>query len=181
MRLSLRQTKRQTTFAILAALILVSQIALAGIPGLQFVGTFIATLTVTYRKSALIPIYVFVLLFLLYYGFFAWNLPYLYVWLPLWGLFMFAEWFANKVQLSVGTRMYFYAVLCGLHGLSFGILYSPFQALIMGWDFEQTLIWIRAGFLLPPYVDFIHATSNFTIGFLIIPLSKLLKKLESSY
>ena len=68
-----------------------------------------------------------------------------------------------------------YPAVCCLHGLLYGILYSPAQALMFGLNFEQTLIWIGAGF----YFDIIHGISNFAMGFLVLPLSKIILKLES--
>ena len=67
-----------------------------------------------------------------------------------------------------------YMVICALHGLSFGALYAPVQAIVMGLDFEGMLLWIANGF----YFDVIHCIGNFACGTLIIPLAALLKKLE---
>jgi len=161
----------------LGAAMLASQIATYGIPGVQLVMFFIATLTLTYRWRALIPIYVYVLLFLQFYGFFTWNLPYLYIWIPLWGIFMLAGYISEKLKLPNKIRVPLYMILCGLFGLSFGALYAPFWALIAGLNFKQTIAWIIAG--LP--VDISYAVCNFAAGVLIVPLSELLKKLDRSY
>ncbi len=67
-----------------------------------------------------------------------------------------------------------YSAVCGLHGLLFGVMYAPVQALFFGLDFNQTLAWIAAG--LP--FDIMHAIGNFAAGFLIIPLVKLIKKVN---
>ena len=90
MRSSTRKLRDLTVFAILAAVTLTAQIALWGLSGVQLNGLIIAAVTVTYRARALILVYVYVLLYCLYYGFFPWNLPYFYIWLPLWGMFMLA-------------------------------------------------------------------------------------------
>ena len=68
-------------------------------------------------------------------------------------------------------------VLCALHGLSFGTLYAPFASLMFGFSFNiQTMAaWIAAGFMF----DVTHAIGNFAAGALIIPLSELLKKLDT--
>ena len=65
-----------------------------------------------------------------------------------------------------------YAIVYALHGLCYGILYAPAQALMFGLDFKGMIAWIGAGF----YFDIIHAIGNFALGFLIIPLSNALKK-----
>jgi hypothetical protein len=65
--------------------------------------------------------------------------------------------------------------VCCLHGLSFGVLYAPMQALLYGFDFEQMIAWIMTGVTF----DIIHAIGNFAGGLLILPMVKLLKKIES--
>jgi energy-coupling factor transport system substrate-specific component len=61
-----------------------------------------------------------------------------------------------------------------LHGLSFGTLYAPANALFFRLSFNGMLAWIIAG--LP--FDVIHAIGNFAAATLIIPLAALLKKLD---
>ncbi|MBD5080228.1 MAG: hypothetical protein HDT44_00480, partial [Ruminococcaceae bacterium] len=61
-----------------------------------------------------------------------------------------------------------YPVVCGLHGIAFGTLYAPAQALLFGFSFKQTLAWIASGF---PF-DVIHGVSNVCAGLLILPLTK---------
>jgi len=159
----------------LGAMTLASQIVTYAIPGVQLVMFFLATFTLTYRVRALIPIYVYVLLYLLHYGFMPWNLPYLYIWLPLWGVFMLAGKIADKLRLVHKPRMLLYMVLCGLYGLAYGVLYAPFWALIAGLSFNQTLVWITAGLSF----DINYAVCNFAMGVMIVPLSQLLKRLDN--
>ena len=61
-----------------------------------------------------------------------------------------------------------------MHGLLFGVLYAPAQALLFNLNFEQMIAWVVAGF---PF-DAIHALSNVGAGLLILPLTKLLRKLD---
>ena len=70
-----------------------------------------------------------------------------------------------------------YPLLCALHGLAFGVLYSPAQALMFGLNFQQMLVWIASGFGF----DIIHCVGNFAVGFIIYPLSEVLRKLENRY
>ena len=65
-----------------------------------------------------------------------------------------------------------YMAVCALHGLLFGVLYAPSQALLFGFTFEQTLAWIAAGF---PF-DVIHAVGNAVSGLLICPLIVIMRK-----
>ena len=126
-------------------------------------------LTVVYRSRALIPIYIYVILNGLYSGFNLWWMPYLYIWLFLWGGFMLLP---RRMPRKVAVPVYM--VVCGLFGLAFGTLYAPFQALAFGLDLRGTLAWIVAG--LP--FDAIHAVGNLAGGSLILPLAELLRRLE---
>ena len=172
MRSSTRRLKELVIFAILGAIMFISHIALMGVPNIGFIGMFIASFTVTYRFRALIPIYIYIMLYGIFYGFLSW-VPYLFVWLPLWGMFMIA----GKFNLPLKVKVPLFMVLCALHGLSFGTLYAPFSALLFGIPFKfQTLVaWVIAGI---PY-DITHALGNLAAGVLIVPLSELLKKLDA--
>jgi len=152
----------------------VSQIAMQWIPNVHFIGLFIAAFTLTYRTRALIPIYVYVMLYGTFYGFSTWWYPYLYVWVPLWGMFMLAGKIGELFRIPVKVKIPLFMVLCALHGLSFGALYAPFQAWVFGLNFQGMIAWIIAGI---PF-DIIHASGNFAAGVLIVPLSELLKKFE---
>ena len=66
-----------------------------------------------------------------------------------------------------------YPAICALHGFAYGTLYAPAQALMFGFNFEQTLAWIVAGI---PF-DIIHGVSNIFTGLLVYPFSELIKKL----
>ena len=152
----------------LASLMFVSKIIMELLPNVHLLGMFVITFTVVFRAKALIPIYLYVFLNGIYAGFNAWWVPYLYVWTVLWALAMLIprktpKWFACII----------YPTLCALHGLAFGVLYAPAQALLFGLSFEQMLAWIAVGF---PF-DVIHCISNLCAGLLIYPLSELIKKL----
>ena len=172
MRSSTRRLKELVIFAVLGAIMFVSHLALMGIPNIGFIGLFIAAFTITYRVRALIPIYVYIMLYGVFFGLLTW-IPYLFVWLPLWGMFMIA----GKFNLPVKVKVPLYMILCALHGLSFGTLYAPFSALLFGipFRFQTLLAWIIAGI---PY-DIAHALGNLAAGTLIVPLSALLKKLDA--
>jgi len=140
------------------------------IPNVHLLGLFIAAITLTYRVRALVPVYVYVMLEGVFAGFSLWWMPYVYIWLPLWLMFMLA----GKINISKKILVPLYMVLCGLHGLSFGILYAPAQALLFGLNVKGMIAWIAAG--LP--FDIIHAIGDFLAATLIIPLSTLLMKLD---
>jgi len=172
MRSSTLRLKDLCVFALLAAVIIASQLAMQMIIGVQLVGLFISAITLTYRVRALIPIYVYIALYCLLH-FNPYSIPYLYIWLPLWGMFMVVGKFKMPGILKTVLSM----ILCGLYGLSFGTLYAPVQMIIMNWDFDNITKWIIIGFFT---ADIPHAINNFALGVLIIPLSELLKKLNNT-
>ena len=152
----------------LASLMFVSKIIMELLPNVHLLGMFVITFTVVFRAKALIPIYLYVFLNGLYAGFNAWWVPYLYVWTVLWALAMLIPRKTPKWLACI-----IYPTLCALHGLAFGVLYAPAQALLFGLSFEQMLAWIAVGF---PF-DVIHCISNLCACLLIYPLSELIKKL----
>ncbi len=151
-----------------AALMFVSKLIMELLPNIHLLGMFVMLLTVTFRAKALIPIYIYVFLNGLYAGFNMWWYPYLYIWAILWGVTMLIP---RNIPRKVAY--FVYPAVCALHGLAFGTLYAPVQALMFGMSFEQMLTWIAVGF---PY-DVIHCVGNLCAGFLVLPLSELLKKL----
>lgn len=136
---------------------------------MHMLGMFTMLLTVVYRKKALVPIYLYVLLNGVVSGFSMWWVPYLYIWTVLWAVTMLLP-----RNMSKTAQMIVYPIVCALHGLLFGVLYAPAQAVMFSLSFEQTVAWVVAG--LP--FDAIHAVSNLVAGLLIYPLSLLLKKLN---
>lgn len=152
----------------LAAMMASSQIVLEILPNLHLTGMLVMVYTLTLRSRALIPIYLYVLILGIRWGFgFSW-LPYLYVWTVLWGVTMLLP-----KGLSPKAQCILYPIVCALHGLFFGILYAPAQALLFGLDVRGVLLWIIAGLKW----DLIHAVGNFCAGQLIVPLTRLMRKL----
>ena len=96
----------------------------------------------------------------------------MYIWAILWGFTMLLP---KRMPRKIGAVVY--PVICALFGLLYGTLYAPAQAIMFGLDFEQMLLWIAAGLSF----DIIHAVGNFAAGFLVIPLSELLGKLDKKY
>ncbi len=154
-------------FAMLGIIMFISKLLLEGIPNVHLLGTLITAYTIVYRKDALKPIYIFVFLFGLFYGFGIWWVPYLYIWTVLWAMVMLLP--KNmKPQIAVPV----YMIVSGLHGLLYGTLYAPAQAIFYGYDFKTMLAWIAAGF----YFDITHAIGNVALGVLILPIVAALRK-----
>ena len=152
----------------LGSLMFCSKVIMEAFPNIHLLGMLTMTVTLVFRAKALIPIYIYVLLNGLYAGFNVWWVPYLYVWTILWGVTMLLP---RRMPRKVAAVVY--PLVCGLHGLAFGILYAPAQALFFRLDAAGTLAWIAAGF---PF-DLLHAVGNLAAGCLILPLSALLLRL----
>lgn len=166
MKLTVREI---AIFGLLGSLMYAAKAIMEALPNIHLVGALIVAYTVVYRKKALYPIYIYVLLCGLFGGFNLWWLPYLYVWTVLWGAVMLLpkrmpKWAATVV----------YMVVCSLHGFLFGVIYAPAQALLLGLDFNGMIAWIISG--LP--FDITHGISNFVCGALILPIVNLLRSLE---
>ena len=169
---SLNRTRQMIVFAMLGSIMFISKLVMEFLPNVHLLGVLTMSYTLVYRSKALIPIYIYVLLNGLYAGFQLWWVPYLYVWTILWGVTMLLpKQMPRRIAVSV------YMGVCALHGLLFGILYSPFQALAMGLSAKQMWMWILSGL---PW-DLLHAVGNMVVATLIFPLSALLRKMESKF
>lgn len=148
--------------ALCTALILVLQIALAGLPNIEMVSLLIMLYAKTFRSKSLYIIYVFALLEGVFYGFHIWWISYLYVWTILAVAVMILHKFKSPIV---------WAVVAGSFGLLFGMLCAvPY--LIMGGPAMALTYWISG----MPF-DLIHCISNFTICMLLWnPLLKLSSK-----
>ena len=153
-------------------LMFVSKLVMEALPNMHLIAVFILLFTIVFRVKALIAIYTFVFLTGIYGGFSLWWVPYLYIWTVLWAVAMLLP---KNMPKTVATVVYM--VVCGLHGLCYGLLYAPFQALAFGLDAEGTITWIIAG--LP--FDLVHGVSNTLLALLIVPLSIPLKRAVAKY
>ena len=158
-------------FAMLGTLMFVSKLLMEVLPNIHLLAMFTVLYTVVYRRRALVPIYLFVILTGLYGGFAMWWIPHLYLWTILWGVTMLLP-----RQMPKKVACVVYPVVCALHGLAFGTLYAPAQALLFGLSFDAMVAWIIAGL---PW-DFIHGISNFFCGMLIVPIITVLHRMEQN-
>lgn len=163
MKLSAREV---AVFGMLGAAMYASKLLMEFLPNVHLLGVFVVAITVVYRKKALYPIYLYVLVNGLFAGFALWWVPYLYLWIVLWGAVMLLP-----RRMPPRVRPLVYMAVCAGHGFLFGTLYAPAQALLFGLDFKGMLAWIVAGL---PW-DFVHGVSNFFCGVLIVPLISVLR------
>lgn len=164
-------TREITIFAMLGAVMYASKLLMEVAPNIHLLGVFTIAFTVVYRKKALYPIYIYVILNGIFSGFAAWWVPYLYIWTVLWGAVMLLP-----KKLPKKIRPLIYMAVCAAHGFLFGTLYAPAQAILFGMSFQGMVSWIIAG--LP--FDFIHGVSNFFCGILVVPVVSALRLAEGS-
>ena len=146
-----------------------SKIILEAAPNIHLLGVFTVAFTVVYRKKALYPIYIYVILNGIFCGFATWWIPYLYLWTVLWGAVMLLP-----RNIPKKLRPLVYMTVCAAHGFLYGTLYAPAQALLFGLSFQKMIAWIIAGL---PW-DCIHGISNFFCGILIMPIISALRLAE---
>ena len=160
--------RRLILLSIFGVLMYVSQLLLAALPNIHMIALFITVLTVVYRKWALVSVYTYAFLNGMY-GVYV-LIPYLYVWTVLWAVIMLLP---KNMKPKVAVIVY--SVVCGLHGLLFGIIYAPSQAILFGFTFAQTIAWIANGLLF----DVFHCIGNIAFSTLAYPLTDILYKLEN--
>lgn len=163
--------KEIAVFGMLGAVMYLSKILMEFFSNIHLLGVFTIAFTVVYRKKALYPIYIYVILNGIFCGFATWWIPYLYIWTVLWGIVMLLpQKMPKKLQPVV------YMIVCAAHGVLFGTLYAPVHALLFGLSFQGMVAWILAGL---PW-DCIHGISNFFCGILILPIVSVLRFAERS-
>lgn len=152
----------------LGAFMFVSDIAMEALPNIHLIAMLTVLLTVIFRYKALVAVYIYVMITGVVYGFALWWIPYLYIWL-------FPFFLAILIPKSAPKwlKALLYPTITTLHGLLFGVLYAPAQALLYGLDFDGMIAWITAGFVF----DTVHALGNFALGLLVYPLEVSLRKI----
>ena len=159
-------------FSMLGTIMYISKMVMEALPNIHLLGVLTIVYTIVYRRRALVPIYIYVMLNGLLAGFNMWWLPYTYIWTILWGIAMLLPRnMPKKIAIPV------YCAICGLHGFLYGTLYAPAQALMFGLNFKQMIAWIIAGI---PF-DIIHGISNIALGLLIVPLSEILADISNRH
>lgn len=154
-------------FGMFSALMFTSKVIMEALPNIHLIGVFVVVITLVYRKYALYPIYGFVFISGLFYGFPSWWFSYLYIWAILWGAVMLLP---KKMPRRVAP--FVYMGVLALHGLLYGTLYTPIQVLFFGLDLKAIPVWILSGL----WFDLIHGVSNFFCGGLVVPLVMVLKR-----
>lgn len=158
--------KEIVILGLLGALLFTSTLALAALPNVEPASLLIMVYTVVLGKKALFPIYIFVGLEYLIWGFNVWSVCYLYVWLVL----AVAAYALRRMESPVG-----WAVLSGAFGCSFGALCALAYLPVGGWSYA--LSWWISGI---PF-DLLHCAGNFALALVLFrPCKKALTRLAQA-
>lgn len=159
-KITLRQI---ALFGVLGALTFGAKVAMSALPNIEPVSLLVMLFAVVFGRRCLYPIYLYVMLEILFYGIQLWNINYLYVWTIL----ALAAWLMRRTRHPLA-----WALLSGVFGLLFGALCAPVYLFSGGLGFAVS--WWISGI---PY-DIAHCAGNFLIALvLFVPLRKLLERL----
>lgn len=146
----------------LGGLTFAAKVVMMSLPNIEPVSLLVMVFAVVYGKKALFPIYVYVLLEFVLFGFGLWSAAYLYVW----ALLALAAWLLRNMRSALG-----WAVLSGGFGLLFGALCTPVYLVSGGPAFA--LSWWLSGI---PF-DLLHCAGNFALALVLFkPLCRLLSR-----
>lgn len=151
--------------ALMAAIMLISQVALAVLPNIELVSILIIAGTIIFERKMLLSIYIFALLEGLIYGFGIWWVNYLYVWTILYVI----------VRLLRSQRQpLFWAVISAIFGLSFGLLCAIPYAMAGGF-YAGVANWV-SGIVF----DLLHCAGNFVVALVLFkPLYSVMQRVKS--
>ncbi len=150
-------------FGLFGAILVVAQVALAFLPNIELVSFFIIIFTLILGKKVFFPIYVFVTVEGLIFGFGLWWISYLYIWTIL----------AIAVLLfRKNEQPLIWAIIAGVFGLLFGALTSiPY--LFIGGVGAAVSYWVN-GIIF----DLLHCGGNVIVTALLFrPMYKIMKRL----
>jgi len=155
-----------TVLAFLGAVLYVSQTAMAFLPNIELVSTLVLVYTLVFGRKALLPVYVFVLMEGVWYGFGIWWVMYLYVWAIL---------YAAARLLRRCDSPLIWACVTGAFGLAFGLLCSLPYTVAGG--VGAGIAWWMSGI---PF-DIMHCAGNFVLTFILYrPLKKVLGRVRAA-
>ncbi len=147
------------TIAIYGSILLVAQIALAGIPNVEVVSLLILLYSIHFQHKTIYIIYTFVFIEGLIFGFSLWWISYTYIWLI---LYIIVTVFHDLKSPLL------WALVLATYGFLFGTLTSIPYLFIAG---PAVMVsYIASGIVF----DLIHCVSNFIIVLILFkPLNKL--------
>ena len=159
-RLSIREI---ALFGVLGAVTFALQVAMAPLPNIEPVSLLVMIFAAVFGWKCLYPVYVFVVMEILFYGISTWNVYYMYVWTVL---------ALGAVLLRRQQHPLAWALLSGVFGLFFGALCGIVDVFIGGFAYAATK-WVSG---IP--FDLLHCGGNFAIALIMFkPLRSAMDKL----
>ena len=152
-----------TLLALMAAMMVASQVALSVLPNVHLVGVLVIVTTLLFGWRALYAVFTIAFLEMAIYGAGLWVINYFYVW-PIMVL--------CAIPFRKVASPLFWGIFAGLNGFTFGAQCSIPYFITGGWaaGFSYWLAGI-------PF-DLVHGVSNIVLAsLLVIPLYRLCKKL----
>lgn len=150
-------------FGILGALTFGLKVAMSFLPNIEPVSLLVMLYAVVFGRKCLYPIYLYVLMEILFYGLHLWSINYLYVWTVL----ALMAWLLRR-----STQPLAWAMLAAAFGLCLGLLCAPVYLFSGGLGFAVS--WWVSGI---PF-DLLHCAGNFAMALvLFVPLRRLLESL----
>lgn len=150
-------------FGILGAMTFGAKYVMSFLPNIEPVSLCVMLYAAVFGKKWVYPVYLYVLLEILFYGLGIWNLNYLYTWAVL----AVAAYFLREMEGSLG-----WAMVSGVFGLAFGALCGIVDVFIGGFSYAVAK-WVTG---IP--FDISHCIGNFVIALVMFnPLRRLMEKL----
>ena len=152
-------------FGVLGALTFALQVVMGPLPNIEPVSLLVLLFAAVFGWKCLYPVYVFVVMEILFYGLGLWNINYLYIW----AVPALAGVYLRKMEGSLG-----WALVSGVFGLVFGALCGIVDLFIGGWGYAAAK-WASG---IP--FDVLHCAGNFGIALILFkPLRGVLEKLHN--
>lgn len=150
-------------YGVLGAMTFAAQVVMAFLPNIEPVSLLVMIFGVVFGWRCLYPVYVFVVMEILYHGLGVWNINYLYVWTVL----ALVSVLLRRMRSPLG-----WALLSALFGLFFGALCGIVDIFIGGVGYAVAK-WVSG---IP--FDIAHCLGNFVIALVLFkPLRGLVEKL----
>ena len=155
--------REMVLFAILGAMTFSAKYVMSFLPNIEPVSLMVMLFAVVFGWKWVYPVYLYVVMEILFYGISLWNINYLYIWAVLAVVSMFLK--DMKSPLA-------WALLSGVFGLLFGALCGIVDVFIGGPGYAVSK-WVSG---IP--FDIAHCVGNFCIALVLFkPLRDLMDKL----
>ena len=154
--------REMVLFAVLGAMTFAAKYVMSFLPNIEPVSLMVMLFAVVFGWKWVYPVYLYVVMEILFYGISLWNINYLYIWAVL----AVAAYFLRNMRHPLA-----WAILSGTFGLLFGALCGIVDIFIGGLGYAVTK-WVSG---IP--FDIAHCAGNFVIALvLFVPMRNLLEK-----